>query len=287
MVGELVVGATARDLLARPRFGGAILAVVTGAVYLQGVIARSDFRDEAISKSRFGDCFASLAMTNGEILWLAQNDLPMHPRALRGDFDFSALRVGMAFQSDGARLHFDDQAALEFADARVWQPAAIDPARVASRETVMARVRESDLTGFRPAPLRFGGASQKPVRSLDNARALIGLGEGLTPSGDDFVGGWLFAAYHLHATYPKNARWDQRAVDDLLEYARTRTNVISYALLRDHARGQSIAPLHEWIAALMCGAGAPEIEAHAQRVRALGSTTGENLLAGALAAITA
>ncbi|MBM3130332.1 MAG: DUF2877 domain-containing protein [Chloroflexi bacterium] len=277
MVGELVVGATARDLLARPRFGGAILAVVTGAVYLQGVIARSDFRDEAISKSRFGDCFASLAMTNGEILWLAQNDLPMHPRALRGDFDFGALRVGMPFQSDGAALRFvGAQLIAPLHNARVWQPTAIDPARVASRETVMARVRESDLTGF-----------PKPVRSLDNARALIGLGEGLTPSGDDFVGGWLFAAYHLHATYPKNARWDQRAVDDLLEYARTRTNVISYALLRDHARGQSIAPLHEWIAALMCGAGAPEIEAHAQRVRALGSTTGENLLAGALAAITA
>jgi hypothetical protein len=234
-----LIGATARELLTRPRFVGGILAVVTGAVYLLS--------------------------EHLELVWLAHNDLPMHPRALRGDFDFGALRVGMPFQSSGVSLQFDKKWTLEFGGARVWQPAAIDPARVAPREL--------DLSCFR---------ASEPDRS--DLHALIGLGEGLTPSGDDFVGGWLFAAYHLRAAY-QVARWDQRAVNDLLEYARSRTNVISYALLRDHARGQSVAPLHDWLAALLCGADAREIETHARRVRALGSSTGENLLAGALAAI--
>lgn len=245
MIGQVeFIGATARDLLTQPRFVGGILTVVTGAVYVLS--------------------------ENLELVWLAQNHLPMHARALRGDFDFSALRAGMAVQSDGAALRFGVRAQLiaplRFADARVWQPTAIDPTRVASRETVIARIK--DLSGF-----------QKPDRS--DLRALIGLGEGLTPSGDDFVGGWLFAAYHLHAAYPKTARWDQRAVDDLLKYARSRTHVISYALLCDHARGQSVEPLHDWLAALLCGASSREIESHARRVRAIGSTTGQNLLAGA------
>ncbi|MCI0475998.1 MAG: DUF2877 domain-containing protein [Anaerolineales bacterium] len=248
--GQIVIGATARVLLTRPGFAGGVIAIVTGAVYL---LAQ--------------DC---------QVLWLAQNDLPMHARALRGDFDFGALRVGMVFQSDGASLQFDKQWTLEFGGARVWQPAAIDPTRVAPRETIIARARELDLTGF-----------QKPVRSLADARDLIGLGKGLTPSGDDFVGGWLFAAHHLRAAYRDAFLWKQRAVDDLLEYARARTNVISYALLRDHARGQSVDPLHDWIAALLCGASSREIETHAQRVRAIGSTTGEALLAGALVAISA
>ena len=258
MVGELVIGATACALLTQPRFVGGILAVVTGAVYL-------------LSE----DC---------EILWLAQNDLPMHPRALRGDFDFSALRAGMAFQSDGARLQFGvgAQFIAPLQNVRVWQPAAIDPSRVVSRERMRAPARASDLTGF-----------GKPVRSLNDARALIGLGEGLTPAGDDFVGGWLFAAYHLRAAYPSTSlrvspgafRWDQRAVDDLLKYARSRTNVISNTLLCDHARGQSNEPMHDWLAALLQGASSREIETHARALCAVGSTTGKNLLAGAATAI--
>jgi hypothetical protein len=252
MVGESVIGVMARDLLTQPRFVGGILAVVTGVVYLLS--------------------------ENLELVWLAQNDLPMHPRALRGDFDFGELRVGMPFQSDGARLRFGESRPEGFletlrvcaADARVWQPVLIDPARVASRDTVIARI---------PRPEGF----PETLRVCDDARALIGLGEGLTPSGDDFVGGWLFATHHLRSVYPNAFRWDQRAVDDLLNHARSRTNVISYTLLRDHARGQSVEPLHDWIAARLCGASSREIESHARRVRAIGSSTGKHLLAGAVA----
>jgi len=248
-----LIGATARALLTQPGFAGRVLAVVTDVVYLS-----------AEEESRF--------LGENGILWLAQNHLPMHPRALRGDFDFSALRVGMTFQSDGARLRFDagdhTGSPLPFAGTRVWQPATIDPARVAPRETVLARIK--DLTGF-----------PKPVRSLEDARDLIGLGEGLTPSGDDFVGGWLFAVYHLHAAYPDAFDWEQRAIDELLDWARSRTNLISYALLRDHARGESVEPLHDWLVALL-GVDEPgDMARLVARLIGIGSTTGKNILAGA------
>ena len=273
--GQLVIGATARALLTQPGFAGRVLAVVTDVVYLS-----------AEEESRF-------LQENG-ILWLAQNHLPMHPRALRGDFDFSAMRVGMSFQSDGARLHFDvgdhsegghpslslrtgSGSPLQFADARVWQPATIDPARVVPRETVIARVRELREAMRGLDRTDFG----KPVRSLKDARDLIGLGEGLTPSGDDFVGGWLFAVYHLHAAYPDAFDWEQRAIDELLDWARSRTNVISYALLRDHARGESVEPLHDWLVALL-GVDEPgDMARLVARLIGIGSTTGKNILAGA------
>jgi hypothetical protein len=251
-----LIGKHAKELFSAPDFSGRVLAVVSNAVYLE---------------TRF---LQENGFLENEILWLTQNDVPMHPRALRGDFDFSALRVGMTFQSDGAWLRFDTGdhtgSLLHFVDARVWQPAMVDPARVAPREVIIARARELDPTGF-----------AKPVRSLKDARALIGLGEGLTPSGDDFVGGLLFAVYHLRAAYPNMFHWEQRAIDDLLDYARARTNVISYALVRDHARGQSVEPLHDWIAAML-GVDEPgDIAGLVARLIGIGSTTGKNILAGA------
>jgi hypothetical protein len=264
------IGARAQKILFVPDLSGRVLAVVTDAVYLQAN------PHPVPPPTRSGE---------GELVWLAQNHLPMHTRALRGDFDFSVLRVGMTFHSDGACLHFGgvgvhgilsevEGTPLQFADARVWRPAAIEPVRLAPREMVIARARTVDLTGF-----------ARPMRSLDDARDLIGLGDGLTPSGDDFVGGWLFAAHHLHAAYPGAFRWEQAAIDDLLEYARARTNTLSYALLCDHARGQGVEPLHDLVAALLQGTSRREIETHAKRLRTIGNTTGETLLAGAVMAI--
>jgi hypothetical protein len=268
-----LIGKHAKELFSMPDFSGRVLAVVSNAVYLTSVIARNGFCDAIIPHAPFGDRFASLAITNPEILWLAQDKVPMHTRALRGDFDFSTLRVGMRFRSDGASLQFDvgmqGLAFLQFADACVWQPTTFAPARVAPRATVVARVRGLGVTDF------------KPIKSLDDTRALIGLGEGLTPSGDDFVGGLLFVVHHLRAAYPGAFRWERRAIDDLLEYARGRTNDISYALLRDHAEGESVELLHDCLAALLGVDERADLASLVARLIGVGSTTGKNIWAGA------
>ena len=261
-----LIGKHAEELFSAPGFSGRVLAVVTDAIYLQ--------------------------MADAEILWLAQNNVPMHARALRGDFDLSRLRVGMSFRSDGARLQFDVRAQrvapLQFADTRVWQPAMFDPARVAPSEVVRTRAEkwytaaQGNHTGL---PLQNDIARACRDRDLacvtEIVRGLIGLGDGLTPSGDDFVGGLLFAVYHLRAAYPGAVRWEQRAIDDLLEYARGRTNDISHALLRDHARGQGAEPLHDWIAAMLSVGEPGDMARLAARLIEIGSTTGKNILAGA------
>lgn len=198
------------------------------------------------------------------IVWLAQSHVPMHPRAILGAFDFSVFRAVETWQATS----------LQFLDIPVWSPPEIAREHIAPREMVMERVL--DLEGF-----------AKPFRS--DLRDLIGLGEGLTPSGDDFVGGFLFARFWLHKAYPEVVRWEQLAVDELIEYARMRTNEISFAILRDHARGHSVAPMHDLLIALLASRNktSNEIQHPVRRLLSIGHTSGKELLAGLLSGILA
>jgi hypothetical protein len=114
---------------------------------------------------------------------------------------------------------------------------------------------------------------------VEAARPLLGLGDGLTPSGDDCVGGALFAC---HALAGGSASTDP-AIAALLAEARARTHPISAQLLADLAAGEGWAPLHALLAAL---AGDPATTTVAARaVVALGHSSGWDLLAGFLAAL--
>ncbi len=259
------IGRTARDALMERGDAGQVLAVVSNAVYLQ---------------------------TNaGEILWLAREGVPMHTRGGLCSFNEDTLNAGMNFSVRDASLRIGDQCAIDLRRAQLWTPPNIEPARVAPREVVSARVRDlrARLGTTDSLPERARQTTREIARAClerDMARiakqsqALIGLGAGLTPAGDDFVGGLLFAAFHLKTVYALS--WDQHPIDDLLDYARTQTNRISYAVLSDHVRGESIEPLHNWIAALLDNLNHDDITTHARRVLAIGSTTGAEMLAGAL-----
>jgi hypothetical protein len=99
---------------------------------------------------------------------------------------------------------------------------------------------------------------------------LIGLGPGLTPSGDDLVGGLLIVLQAL--------RWSARAVPlgrRALHAAEHGTNVISYAHLLAASRGEGAAILHEAIERLFAG-DAVDLTAVAR----LGQSSGWDMLAG-------
>ncbi len=288
-----VMGARARELLSRPDFSGRVLAVNSNAVYLKG--------------------------TDAEILWLAAENISLHGRAVLGRFNLRVLQVGMPFRCGSNELRFDRKVVVDLSPAHGWQPPPIE--RVVGWEIVGARVRQllSALepldrgeslgqalaliaaladgreivplptpSGFVAAALPliekivYASRTRDRTRLMDAARGLVGLGPGLTPSGDDFLGGIFFVAHQLRAAYPDAWGWEQKSVDDLLEYASTRTNQISFTLLRDHAHGQGAEPLHAWLAALL---GVEELAAllgNARRVIEIGSTSGWDILAGAM-----
>ena len=69
------------------------------------------------------------------------------------------------------------------------------------------------------------------------AQALIGLGPGLTPSGDDALVGWLCAAHALSRADPSLALWCERLAEGIASCVQ-RTTVISRHYLRHAARGE-------------------------------------------------
>jgi len=97
---------------------------------------------------------------------------------------------------------------------------------------------------------------------LDAAAPLLGLGPGLTPSGDDFIGGFLIVSRH------------QRVAEWALALAPRRTNKISAAHLAAAAAGEAAAALHN---ALGGGPLTPLL--------ALGHSSGWDMLTGAIAAL--
>jgi hypothetical protein len=118
-----------------------------------------------------------------------------------------------------------------------------------------------------------GGAPPPPAE----AGALIGLGPGLTPSGDDVLAGALLA---LHAlgwvdVAHRLARW-------LLPRAARGTGAISRAHLECAAHGEGSAALHDALAALVTGDPEPLARALAA-VGRLGHTSGWDALAGVAA----
>lgn len=111
--------------------------------------------------------------------------------------------------------------------------------------------------------------------------SLIGLGPGLTPSGDDFLGGVMIA---LHAMgRPMIA---ERLAGWILPTARGRTSSISYAHLACAAEGEGAEALHEMLMQLFHPE-PPRFREHLDDVDAIGHSSGWDALAGFAAASAA
>lgn len=109
---------------------------------------------------------------------------------------------------------------------------------------------------------------------VEGAAALAGLGDGLTPAGDDFLVGMMLWAWLAHPTPASFCR-------ALAQAAAPRTTALSAAFLRAAARGQCGAAWHGLLAALAEGK-AQEIKPAAQRVLAFGANSGLDALIGFL-----
>ena len=112
--------------------------------------------------------------------------------------------------------------------------------------------------------------------------ALIGLGPGMTPAGDDFVGGAFFArALLARAGVVDAAAW-RDAASTLSEAAAHLTHPIGAALLGDLLVGEGWSPLHDLAASLARGDEPAALDA-ARQVTRLGHSSGWDLLAGFVA----
>jgi uncharacterized protein DUF2877 len=227
----------------------------------------------------------------GEIVWVGARLPALHPRAV----------LTSVAPARGQALCFESIPRNAWS-ARCPGPDANTVLRVVARAkrlrraVVLARATE----GFgsllaRTAPqfpldrampllraLSAAIARDDPCAAFAPACSLLGLGAGLTPSGDDLVGGVLFGTRFVR---PADRRWTLLG-RRLSREIGSRSHAVSAALFTDLAAGRSFAPLHEVADALIAGDEAAAVCA-AQALVAIGHSSGWDMLTGFLIGVGA
>jgi hypothetical protein len=150
-------------------------------------------------------------------------------------------------------------------------------------DTVEARV--VDLVAERMVRLLDGlcdASEQSDIPAL--ARALSGLGPGLTPTGDDLLVGIAAACHRLSAGGSRSAV-RRNALDAALGgMGDTGTTAVAREMVRSAAVGQYPEVLVSFVELLGDhDTAAEQIQAAAERLAAIGAHSGADMLAGAMA----
>jgi len=230
---------------------------------------------------------AAYARANGEVIYVTQADDAMHPRTVVID---ATRCVGQTDHVDVAALVPWRAAPLRAmrAEAAVLRSACAiirKALRTCAPLSGLAPLLIGDLPAF---PLALAGgrvrafacaATSDDAGAIErSACALLGLGPGLTPSGDDLVGAALFARRAFART--SDARTRLSAVSSrLAAAARSRTHPIAAALFADLVAGNSFGALHRLAVAVESGL-RDEIASASHDVARIGSSSGFDMLAG-------
>jgi hypothetical protein len=162
-----------------------------------------------------------------------------------------------------ARLPFDSSASA----AAPAAPAAADASFL--------------LHTARPAAERLlDGVIRQHLQTVrQGASMLIGLGPGLTPSGDDLLIGFMAATLLLSEPLAQSAEFYQRLNRELLTIARGRTNKLSITWMEYANQGEVAEHLGRLFQALVLD-DAQRLEEAALTVLKSGATSGADLLTG-------
>jgi hypothetical protein len=231
---------------------------------------------------------------DGHLACLGGDGLGLGPlNALVATADFAAARLSL-----GDRVALDASAATIWRPARIAIPAGAVPAaadlraslaafdtavgHVAPRGLLDAASADSVTRRGRDGLAALGAWIRHPITALpEPVAALIGLGPGLTPAGDDALGGAMIALRGFG-----DAATADRLAAEILPRAREATSAISFAHLEAAAEGEGAAALHDTLAAL-ARADVPALIEGLQRLDRIGHSSGWDALAGAAAALRA
>ena len=226
------------------------------------------------------------------------------------DWAARGLRPGAAISIGEKAIDLGRGLVLALDGARVWQPAPSGPwsqeslgkgLRALDRLTAGALPTAGLATFLRPDAVAASAEARKaapnvailyawlrgtpesnasPSHSvLEAATRLLGLGPGLTPSGDDFLGGLLIALRLMNRGALSARLWTG------LEAAAARRSLdLSVAHLSAAAAGRGSAALHAALNALVTGR-ADDLPAELERIEEIGHTSGWDALAGAVTAL--
>lgn len=199
------------------------------------------------------------------------------PGPIHAELDGSPppARRGVRAQVVGRHLEVGGRR-IDFAGALAWRGPLPSPDDVrASADRIVVATELASRASLLVEPYRARGerARQRLMAGSleDAARLLVGVGPGLTPSGDDALAGVVFA---LRATLGRGAEPRTRPAAEAGE-----TGSISRGFLRWAARGQALGHVHDLLAAAACGDQEGTSRA-ARQIAAVGETSGADFLLG-------
>ncbi len=210
------------------------------------------------------------ATLDGRVVWAGAKARTDHPRNISNPWQPSA------FSTEAARMQRSALTCLALLKGPKqpgflsWLKPGLSPdplplwltLATPRLNSLAVALRSNDLQAFELAALR-----------------LLGLGPGLTPSGDDLVGATFFALQQV-----PRACWEAglpMVRGRVRAAARHVTNVISAALLDDLLDGRSYRPLHELMTALDSEKPA-RMAAATQMLLRVGASSGADMLSGIL-----
>jgi hypothetical protein len=265
---------------------------------------------------------AYLYSSQQELLWLVGEGTPMHRRCVQISGPMPRLTADSLFRVEDQRLVIGSEISVDFSRASIWEPSRFSSSDAIAMTALPERVCStmSTLEGLWP-PKGLGNllpeimlipqdhGAPRSLQKLDaisslawptvqriakaclahdipqicqQAKALVGLGEGLTPSGDDFVGGLLFCRAILQSLYPELSCLEFTDQHDFIEDLKPYTNIISFTILKDHADGYAADTLHRFVNSLLAGESLDNICPLASEITQIGHSTGWDLLTGVL-----
>ena len=225
---------------------------------------------------------ANIVFPGNFVLALTALHTPRVPNGLQlstpaATFPFAGLKVGMPVLFGAQRLHIEALAlSLDLTFSERWSPHILSPkplhpAIVEKNKTWLAHYLDADmamLPAFASVP--------------EMAQMLCGRGQGLTPSGDDILAGWMAANWLLHGAQPALLT----ACQQILAVAEQQTNLLSQCWLRYAAQGAVAEPVGRLLTSLThdcdTDANAEERMQAALDVLTIGATSGRDMLQGIL-----
>jgi hypothetical protein len=113
-------------------------------------------------------------------------------------------------------------------------------------------------------------------------RGLIGLGPGLTPSGDDFLAGFITAGtiWGKRLADPDPGKLAKEVAASVRKETLGRTTSVSVAMLADAADGEVSEPVQHFLTSLLQRGERREVHFWAMEISRIGASSGEDLLNG-------
>jgi hypothetical protein len=109
---------------------------------------------------------------------------------------------------------------------------------------------------------------------------IIGMGPGLTPSGDDFLAGFLSVGIVLGDTEPGIRKFTERIARILVTESIGRTTSVSISMIEDASNGEIAEPALYFIRSVLLINNTDQIKYFARKVFSMGGYSGEDLLNG-------